>query len=447
MMLIAVMAALAVSAHAQDVKPRPALLLDLDGVIGFVAADQLSKALGRAKAEEAPVVIVRLDTPGGLLSSTRDMIREILASPIPVVVYVAPSGARAASAGTYIVYASHVAAMAPGTHLGAATPVSLGVPGLPGAPPQQPTPDKDKKSTEPDTGPAAERKAVNDAAAYLRSLAEIRNRDADFAEKAVREAATLTASEAVKQRVVDVVVPDVAALLDALDARKVATASGDVTLSTKGLAVVEIEPGWKAQLMSIVTDPNIAFVLMLIGIYGILFEFMNPGAIAPGIIGGICLIVALTALSVLPVNYGGLALLLFGIALLVAEAFMPSFGVLGIGGVAAFVVGAFFLFDPTETSFGFGIAWPLIVGAAATSALLVIGIMGFALKARHRAVRTGAEEMIGSVGEVLSWIGTQGQVRVHGEIWAARSDHSLARGRKARVIGRVGLTLTVEEVA
>jgi membrane-bound serine protease (ClpP class) len=423
------------------------LLLDVTGVIGFVAAGELTKALERAKAEKAALLILRLDTPGGLLSSTRDMIREMLASTTPIVVYVAPNGARAASAGTYLVYASHLAAMAPGTHLGAATPVSLGVPGLPGSPPPQPSPGAEKKPAAPDTGTAEERKAVNDAAAYLRSLAQIRKRDADFAEKAVREAATLTASEALKEGVIEVIAGNVDEMLAAIDGRSVTTAAGDITLRTKGSRIVELKPDWKAQLLSTITDPNIAFILLLIGIYGILFEFMSPGVVAPGVIGGVCLIVALTALSVLPLSYGGLALLLFGIALMVAEAFAPSFGVLGLGGVAAFVVGAFFLFDPAEAQFGFGVAWPLIAGASATSAAFVIGVVGFALKARRRAVRTGAEEMIGSIGEVLNWLGGQGQVRVHGEIWAARSDQSLARGRKVRVVNRVGLTLVVEEAA
>jgi membrane-bound serine protease (ClpP class) len=437
---------LAVPALAQEPTPRSALLLDLNGVIGFVAADQLTKALERAKSDNASVLIVRLDTPGGLLSSTRDMIREMLASPTPIVVYVAPSGARAASAGTYLVYASHLAAMAPGTHLGAATPVSLGVPGLPGSPPPQ-TPEKEKNAAEPAARSTEERKAVNDAVAYLRSLAEIRNRSTDFAEKAVRDAATLTSSEALKQGVVEVVASDVKEMLDAIDGRKVTTAAGDLELRTKGSLVVELTPDWKTRLMSTVTDPNIAFVLLMIGIYGILFEFMNPGAVAPGVIGGICLIVGLAALSVLPLNYAALALLLFGIALMVAEAFAPSFGILGLGGIAAFALGAFFLFDPAEAQFGFGIAWPLIAAAAVTSAAFVLGIAGFALKARRRAVRTGAEELIGSIGEVLNWTSGHGQVRVHGEIWAARSDQSLASGRKVRVVSRVGLTLMVQEAA
>ncbi len=439
---------LACPALAQDPAPRRALLLDLKGVITFVAAAQLTKAIERAEAENAELLIVRLDTPGGLLSSTRDMIRAMLASHTPIVVYVAPNGARAASAGTYIVYASHIAAMAPGTHLGAATPVSLGIPGLPGSPPQQPPSEKEKEKTPTQpTGSTEERKAVNDAMAYLRSLAEIRHRNADFAEKAVREAATLTASQALEERVIEVIANDANELLTAIDGRTVSTSGGDTTLHTKGSPIVEIEPGWKAQVMSTITDPNIAFILLLIGIYGILFEFMNPGVVAPGVIGGICLIVALTALTILPLSYGGLALLLFGIALMVGEAFAPSFGILGLGGIIAFVLGAFFLFDPAEAQFGFGVAWPLIAGAAVTSAAFFIGIVGFALKARRRAVRTGAEEMIGSIGEVLNWLGGQGQVRVHGEIWAARSDQILASGRKVRVVDRAGLTLVVEEAA
>ena len=244
-LLLGLLVVFSPSAHAQEASSRPVLLLDVTGVIGFVAAGELSKALERAKAEKAALLILRLDTPGGLLSSTRDMIREMLASTTPIVVYVAPNGARAASAGTYLVYASHLAAMAPGTHLGAATPVSLGVPGLPGSPPPQPSPEKEKKHAEPDTGTAVERKAVNDAVAYLRSLAEIRNRNPDFAEKAVRDAATLTASEAFKQHVVEVIASDVNEMLAAIDGRKVSTASGDITLRTRGNPIVEIKPGWK----------------------------------------------------------------------------------------------------------------------------------------------------------------------------------------------------------
>lgn len=446
--LIAILCILAVPferASAQGSADRPVLLVDIKGAIGFVSADQLTKALARAATEGSPAVIVRLDTPGGLLSSTREMIHTILASRVPIVMYVAPSGARAASAGTYLLYASHVAAMAPGTHLGAATPIPLSAPGMPGAPPpSKPAPGADKQ---PDSDPAAvsARKSINDAVAYIRSLAELRGRNADWGEKAVRDAATLTASAALKERVVDVVAKDIAELLWQIDGRSITTAAGEMRLETKGRSVVVLERDWKMQLMSAITDPNIALILLMIGIYGILFEFWSPGAIAPGVIGGISLIVALTALSVLPVNFAGLALLLLGIALMVAEKFSPGFGVMGLGGIAAFVVGALFLFDPAQSDIPIRVSWQVVAGMAALSGAFFAGVLGFAVKARQRPVRTGSEDMIGSSGEVVSWADGEGRVLVQGEIWAARSSQSLAKGQKVRVVSRAGLTLSVEQ--
>lgn len=443
-LLASLFAALAAAAHAEDPTAPHALLIHVKGAIGFVSTNQLTRALEKAKADKATLLVMRLDTPGGLVTATRDMIQAMLASPIPIVVYVAPSGARAASAGTYLVYASHVAAMAPATHLGAATPIALGVPGLPGSP--SPTkPSGTEKPAAPEPRDAAERKSVNDAVAYLRTLAELRKRSADWAEIAVREGATLTATEALRKHVVEVIAGDVDKLLAAIDGRSVTTTAGETKLRTKGLRVVELKTDWRMQVMAIITDPNIAFILLLFGVYGILFEFMSPGAVAPGVIGGISLIVALTALSVLPVNYGGLALLLLGIALMVLEASAPTFGALGLGGIFAFVVGALFLFEsPYEE---LTVAWPVIAGAAAASALFFAGILGFALRARRRPVRTGAEEMIGSAGQVESWANGRGLVRVHGEVWAAQSQQTFTVGQKVRVVGLVGLTLTVETVA
>jgi membrane-bound serine protease (ClpP class) len=443
LLLASLVFANAPAVQGQHSPTRPVLLVDIKGAIGFVAATRLTKALEKAEAQDAAAVIVRLDTPGGLLSSTRDMIQTMLASRIPVVVYVAPSGARAASAGTYIMYAAHVAAMAPGTHLGAATPIALGVPGVPSSPPQKPAPGTDK-TAEREPATAVERKSLNDAIAYIRTLAQLRGRNADWAEKAVRDAATLTATDALKEKVIDLMVGDVAELVAAIDGRPVTTATGPVTLATKGHSIVEIKSDWKMELMTVITDPNVAFILLLIGIYGIIFEFWSPGAVAPGVVGGICLIVALTALSVLPVSYGGLALLLFGVAMMVVEAFTPSFGVIGLGGIVAFVLGALFLFDPADTDIRFGVAWPLIAGAAAASAAFFMGVLGFAFKARARAVRTGSEAMIGSTGEVVSWATEEGRVLVLGEMWAARAERSFAAGQKVRVVGRVGLTLQVE---
>jgi membrane-bound serine protease (ClpP class) len=432
---------------------RSVLLVDIKGAIGVVSADQLAKALHRAAASGAQALVVRVDTPGGLLSSTREMILAILASPVPVVMYVAPNGSRAASAGTYLMYASHVAAMAPSTHLGAATPISLSPGGLPGSPPQSPPPQqgpdpakdgKDKDTPAADGKTAAERKAINDAVAYIRSLAELRGRNADWAERAVREAATLTASAALKERVIDLLAENVDDLLAKIDGRTVKTSVGEVRLATKGSRVVELKPDWKMQIMSVISDPNVALILLMIGIYGILFEFWNPGAVAPGVIGGICLLVALAALSFLPVNYAGLALLILGVALMVGEAFLPSFGIVGLGGIVAFAIGALFLFDPEQSDIPIQVSWQVIAGLTALSATFFMGILGLAMRARHRPVLTGAEEMIGSVGEVVQWAGSSGRVRVRGEIWAAESALVLSEGQKVRVKSRTGLVLAVE---
>jgi membrane-bound serine protease (ClpP class) len=426
----------------QASRSNAVLLIDIKGAIGFVAVEQLTKVVKQAQAEGAPAVIVRLDTPGGLLSSTREMIQTILASRIPIVMYVAPNGSRAASAGTYLMYASHVAAMAQSTHLGAATPIAL-TPGFPGSSPPKP-PSQSDKHPETDAGTASDRKSINDAAAYIRSLAELRGRNADWGEKAVREAATLTASAALKERVVDVIAKDVDDLLGQIDGRVVATAAGEVRLDTKGRSVVELKPDWKMQVMSAITDPNIALILLMIGIYGILFEFWSPGAVAPGVVGGISLLVALAALSLLPVNFAGLALLLFGLALMVAEAFHPTFGIVGLGGVVAFAMGALFLFDPAQSDIPVAVSWPVVAGMAVLSAGFFAGVLGFAVQARQRPVRTGAEQMIGSTGEVVSWMENAGRVHVNGELWDALSNERLVTGQKVRVVGRTGLTLAVE---
>jgi membrane-bound serine protease (ClpP class) len=444
LLLLGLLAASFDDAWGQQPPDRPVLLVDIKGAIGFVAVGQLTKALDRAAAQDSPVLIVRLDTPGGLLTSTREMIQAILASRVPIVMYVAPNGSRAASAGTYLMYASHVAAMAPSTHLGAATPVSIAPTGLPGSPPPpKPSPGSDKPS-QPDPQTAMERKVINDAVAYIRSLAELRGRNADWAEKAVRDAATLTATAALQERVIDAVARDAEDLLSQIDGRTVTTAAGKLRLETKGRSVVELKPDWKMKVMSAITDPNIAIILLMIGIYGILFEFWSPGAVAPGVVGGISLLVAFAALSVLPVNYAGLALLLFGIALMVAEAFTPSFGVVGLGGIVAFALGALFLFDPEQSDIPIRVSWQVVASLTALSATFFAGILGFAMRARRRPVRTGSEEMIGSTGEVVSWTGDEGRVQVHGEIWAARSTQGLAKGQKVRVASRTGLILAVE---
>lgn len=425
--------------NGQQVSGGPVLVFDVKGVIGFTAVDHLKKSISRARAENASLIIMRIDTPGGLVSSTREMIQAILASPIPILGYVAPSGARAASAGTYLMYASHLTAMAPATHLGAATPIQIGAPGTtPSAP------DKDKKDQ--DQTSAAERKLLNDAIAYLRGLAELRGRNADWAERAVREGATLTANQAVQEKVVEFIAPDLPDLLTMADGRTVTTRAGTVTLATRDRRIIEVEPTWQMQVLQVIADPNVAFMLLLIGIYGILFELLNPGTLFPGVIGGISLVLGLTALTVLPVNLGGLALLLLGVALMAAEAFAPGFGVLGVGGIVAFIFGGLFLFDPGEVDVEFSVSWPLVIGAAVASAGILIGVLGVLMQSRKQAVRTGVEQLIGSPGEVVAWSGLTGRVRVHGEIWAARSEKELSPGDSVQIAALNGLTLTVKKV-
>jgi membrane-bound serine protease (ClpP class) len=425
----------AVPAAAQTPPAGSVLAVDIGGAIGVATARQLSRAIDQARNERAAAILIRLDTPGGLVNATRDIVRDMIAAPVPIIVYVAPSGARAASAGTFIVYASHLAAMAPGTNLGAATPIQMG--GLPGAPQQK----EDKKGSEPG---AAESKAVNDVVAFLRSLAQLRGRDLDFADKAVREAATLTADEARKQGVVEIVAGSVEDVLAQADGRLVSVGGQQRTLATRNAAVVTVEPDWRTKLLGVIADPNIAFILLLVGVYGLLFELWSPGALLPGVLGGICLLLALIALSVLPVQYGALGLLLLGIALMLGEAFTPGIGVLGLGGLAAFLVGAFFLFEPEGSTIDFGVSIPMIVGAAIASAGLSFAVLGAAMKARQRPAATGVEGMIGSRGRVVDWQADRGDVRVHGEIWSARSDKALESGDSVRVTQLDGLTLIVE---
>jgi membrane-bound serine protease (ClpP class) len=432
--------ALGVSATATHAQQRgPVFVIDVKGAIGVATQRQLSRALEQARQEQAEALVVRLDTPGGLVSATREIIQEMVAAPVPIIVYVAPSGSRAASAGTFIVYASHVAAMAPGTNLGAATPVTMG--GLPGMPGQQ----KDKEG-EKGSKSAAEQKAINDIVAMLRSLAQLRKRNIEFAEKAVREAETMTGEEAAQANVVEILARDMNDLLAQIDGRTVMVGNADRTLATKGAATVTIEPDWRTRLLAAISDPNVAFILLMIGFYGIILEFWNPGALIPGTVGAIAIILALTALSALPVHYGALGLLILGMALMVGEAFTPGVGILGAGGLVAFVVGAIFLFEGTGWDIEVSLSWPVIAGATLSTAIIVFGIVGAAAKAYRQRPVTGAEEMIGSKGEVVEWSDKSGRIHVHGETWSARADRPLQAKEKVRVVGRDGLTLIVESI-
>jgi membrane-bound serine protease (ClpP class) len=446
---------LSVASFAAAATRQPTVLvLPVRQAIGPASADFLHRNLERAASEDVALVVIELDTPGGLDESMRDIIHDIVASPVPVAVYVAPTGARAASAGTYITYAAHIAAMAPGTNIGAATPVSLGE-----TPKFKPASDSDedkagKKSkakqsaNEEDKGEvpanAMGRKVVNDAVAYLRSLAQMRGRNAEWPEKAVRDGASLAANEALSMHVIDLMAPDLRSLLTDVDGRTVEVNGRPLTLDLKDPVIETVQPDWRDELLTIITNPNIAYMLMLLGFYGLFFELANPGYVLPGVVGAISLLLALYALNVLPVNYAGLALILVGVSFMIAEAFVPSFGALGIGGVTAFVIGSFILFDVGVE--GFRVSVPLIGGFALLSALFFIGVAGMAINIHRRKSVTGVEALIGSLGEVVDAFEGVGRVRVQGEIWQAHSPAALAKGQTVRVTALNDLVLNVEKI-
>jgi membrane-bound serine protease (ClpP class) len=459
---LAELAVLALCAPALAQAPSPAVapaapgtatVLEIDGAIGPATSRYVVRGIEAAQQQGSRLIVLRLDTPGGLDSAMREIIRAILASPIPVASYVSPSGARAASAGTYILYASHIAAMAPATNLGAATPVSIGgepepAPApLPGGSPlgDKSGPGAGKPPAAPATpepGSTMERKVINDAVAYIRGLAELRGRNAEWAEQAVRGAASLSATAALQQKVIDVIASDLPDLFTRIDGREVRLGERTVKLATRGLTPHAMKPDWRTQLLALITHPTVAYGLMIIGIWGLLLEGYNPGAVLPGVAGSICLLVALFAFQILSVNYAGLALVVLGTGMIMAEFFFPTYGSLGIGGLLAFIVGSLILFD-TDVP-GLSIGRPLLAAIASVGALVIAGIVYLSTRAMQRPVATGAQGMIGASAEVLADFTGRGRVRYGGELWNARSERALHAGELARIVRVDGLTLWVE---
>jgi membrane-bound serine protease (ClpP class) len=439
------------SAHiaGQEAQRADAVMVEVKGAIGPAISDFIQRNIGKAARDSAKAVILKMDTPGGLDSSMRDIIKAILSSPIPVITYVAPSGARAASAGTYILYASHVAVMAPATNLGAATPVPIGPGSMPGDEKEKKPANEDdeaEKGTDAPASPqgAMQRKIINDAVAYIRSLADLRGRNADWAEKAVRLGESLTAEAALEQNVIDLMADDIDELLTKLDGRTVKVQSGERILDSEAWTVVTVDPDWRTKFLAVITNPNVAYLLMLLGVYGLLFELYNPGAMIPGLVGAISLLLALYAFQVLPVNYAGAALILLGIALMVTELVTPTFGAIGVAGVVAFIVGSIILFD-TEVE-GYQVSMPLVISVGLAAGVLFSATIMIALRQRRRPVVSGREEMVGAVAEALENFDESGKVRTHGEIWTALTETPVTAGQKLRIKNIRGLTLEVEPV-
>ncbi len=448
-------------ANAADNK---VVVLEIKGAIGVATAEYLIDGIQHAEEQNAELIIIDMDTPGGLMNATRDIIQAILGSPVPVATYVTPAGARADSAGTYILLASHIAAMAPTTHLGAATPVSITGDDVT---PDQPADDgddgaddvegaddgaeeaddtaDDKPDSKDRSGTAMEKKVLNDAIAYIRGLAKRHGRNADWAEEAVRDAATLTAEEALEQNVIEFIADNRTELLNLVDGHEVTINSEIVALETQGAAVERYEPNWRIKILSAIASPEIVLLLGIIGLYGLMYEGWNPGAIVPGVVGIICLMLAAYGLQVLPVNYVGLALIIVGIGLMTAEAFAPSFGALGLGGIVAFVFGAIMMFDSEIP--GFGISLTFVIGLALVAALLLIWLVGYLLKFRRRRSVSGRGSIIGGIGTALQDFSGDGKVWLEGEAWTARSNVPIEKDQQVVVLALDGLTLEVEPAA
>ncbi len=427
------------------------VVLTIDGAIGVATSDYLASGLEHAEETGAELVVINMDTPGGLVSSMRDMAQNILNSPVPVATYVTPAGARADSAGTYLLLASHVAAMTPTTHIGAATPVSLTgedttPPPNPFAPEAGDEPAEDGETVDaPAPGSAMDRKVLNDAVAYIRGLAERYGRNADWAEKAVTEAATLTAREALELNVIDFIAEDRADLLAQLDGHEVRVQSETVALATAGATIDEFEPDWRIKLLAVIANPEIVLLLGMVGLYGLMYEGWNPGAIVPGVVGVICLLLAAYALQVIPVNYAGLALIIVGIGLMVAEAFAPSFGALGLGGIAAFVFGSIIMFDSGVP--GFGVSITFVVGLGLVMALFIIWLVSFTLKLHRRGAVSGTGSIVGGVGTAVEDFDGEGKVWLEGESWRAMSSEPVRKDQAVVVVAMDGLVLSVEPVS
>ena len=432
----------------QTAAARAAIGLELRGAIGPATAQYIVHGLRTALSRGSPFVILRMDTPGGLESSMRQIVKAILASPIPVIGYVAPSGARAASAGTYILYACPVAVMAPATNLGAATPVTIG--GSEPAPPAHARKAQKGARSGKTAAPqppepamtAEQRKVLNDSIAYIRALAQLRGRNAHWAEQAVRGAASLPAQDALAQHVIDFIAPDLSSLLEQLNGREVSVQGHEVRLDTAGVRVVWLKPGLRTRLLAVITNPMIAYGLLLIGIWGLIFEGFHPGGVLPGVVGVVSLLVALFAFQLLPTDFAGLTLILVGAAMMAAEFFFPTYGSLGIGGLIAFVVGSLILFDSDAP--GMRISRSLIGGLATVGGLVMLGIVYLATRAHRRPVATGTQSMLGATVEAVEDFASRGRVRYAGELWTAATPVPLQRGQRARIVKIEGLQLWVE---